>query len=407
MPDERRSVQGRSRRLIVLLLAVLLAACGPASARPVPAPTPEPEPERVVALGAILDLGSGPGPRHQTAMQAAVERVNARGGLRLTGGERRPLRLFVYDTGGDPRRVGPAVRQLVERDGVTALVGPAEPVAVGIARRLAEELATPLIALGEPDDRLTRDLRWSFTLATRDEDALGALVEYLRGSNLDRIGWLAPRTATTLELRRQLSLLAARTGLLVTADALYPPGAEQLGPFLAQLQAASPNVILGWPRDAEETAAIAEAAATTAGLAPIFLGPGATVETTAPATPSPGADSRFRLRAVALRLAVSDDLWDHDPLTPAVRDFRREMTHQTGRPPSVDAALAWDAVRVLVDAVERSSPARMAVRDALEQVEDFPGASGAISFAARQHEGLDRRALVVARAEGRRWRLPP
>jgi hypothetical protein len=30
-----------------------------------------------------------------------------------------------------------------------------------------------------------------------------------------------------------------------------------------------------------------------------------------------------------------------------------------------------------------------------------------ITFDRRRHDGLDRHALVVARAEGRHWRLPP
>ena len=50
---------------------------------------------------------------------------------------------------------------------------------------------------------------------------------------------------------------------------------------------------------------------------------------------------------------------------------------------------------------------RAAVRDGLEATTDYVGASGLIAFTCRRHDGLDRRALVVARSEGRRWRLPP
>lgn len=405
--DERSSVKRPTVLSVILLLGALLAACQPAPPRPVPTPTPSPVPELTVPVGAILDLGTEAGRQRREAIQAAVEIVNQRrGGIRLAQGERRPLQLITYDIAGDPARAEPALRQLVMRDRAVAVVGPASPTAVPLARRVAEELATPLIALGSLEEGAARAgprrAHWTFSLSTHDEDALAALVEYLGASHLKRVGWLAPRTATVLDLRRRLSLLAARADLQIVAEEQYPPGDEALAPRLARLQSAEPQVILAWPRDAREAATIVEDAVTVSGLPPLFLGPAATRDTLAPER-----DLAIPARAVTLRLAVADDLWDHDPLTPIVRDFRRELTARTGRPPSTDAAMAWDAMRVLVAAIEQAGPSRAAIRDALEAQTDFPGASGPIGFTTSQHEGLDRRALVIARAEGRRWRLPP
>jgi branched-chain amino acid transport system substrate-binding protein len=123
-------------------------------------------------------------------------------------------------------------------------------------------------------------------------------------------------------------------------------------------------------------------------------------------------DAAGVVRTVTLRLPVSDDLWDHDALTPVIRDFRRELQARTGRPPTAEAAGAWDAVQLIVATLERprASPTaltRATIRDGLEATTDYPGVSGAITFSARRHDGLDRRAFVVARSEGRRWRLPP
>lgn len=209
-------------------------------------------------------------------------------------------------------------------------------------------------------------------------------------------------------MRRALGRLASAANMQVVGEELYAPGEEEQTQRLARLQAGEPRVILAWPRDAHEAAAIARESAKVPNLVPVFLGPAAS----SPTTLAQAGDTAAVVRTVTLRLPVADDLWDHDALTPVIRDFRREIQARTGRPPTPESAGAWDAVRLIVATVERPTasagpPSRAALRDGLEATTDYVGASGLIAFSSRRHDGLDRRALVVARSEGRRWRLPP
>jgi branched-chain amino acid transport system substrate-binding protein len=275
-------------------------------------------------------------------------------------------------------------------------------------RPAAESAGVPLIALDEGAVSETAAWRWTFALTPRPEEALAATIDFFGASGVDRLGWLAPRTMEAPSLRRSLLRLASAANMQVVGEELYAPGEEEHAQRLARIQAAEPRVILAWPRDPHEAAAIAREAAKVPGLVPVFLGPAAASPTTLPLA----GDAAAVVRTVTLRLPVSDDLWDHDPLTPVIRDFRREIEARTGRPPTAEAAGAWDAVRLIVAALERPTappglPTRAALRDALEATTDYAGASGLISFGPRRHDGLDRRALIVARSEGRRWRLPP
>jgi ABC-type branched-subunit amino acid transport system substrate-binding protein len=183
----------------------------------------------------------------------------------------------------------------------------------------------------------------------------------------------------------------------------YSPGEEEYVARLARLQAGDPRVILVWPRDAHEAAAVAVEAKTLRELVPVFFGPAAS----APSTLTLAGEAGTGIRAVTLRLPVADDLWDHDPLTPVIRDFRREMQGATGRQPTAEAAGAWDAVRLLVSVVEALGTDRAAIRSGIEATSEYLGASGVIAFGPRQRDGLDKRAYIVARGEGQRWRLPP
>jgi hypothetical protein len=62
---------------------------------------------------------------------------------------------------------------------------------------------------------------------------------------------------------------------------------------------------------------------------------------------------------------------------------------------------------LLVAVIEQGGIDRPVIRNGVEGTVDFLGASGTISFGPRQHDGLDKRAFIVARSEGQLWRLPP
>ena len=409
-PHARRTVFRPFVLFVTVLLGVAGVACEPALPRPVAQPTASPPPVTPVVLGAILDVGDDAGPNGRQRLDAAklaVELVNGRGGVALASGERRPLQLMIYDDAGQPDRAEAAFRRLAA-DGALAIIGPSDAESTALVRPAAEAAGVPIIVLDEAVTTEAAAWRWTFSLAPSPDDALAATIDFFTASSVDRLAWLAPRTMEASILRRTLMRLTGAVNMQVVAEEQYPPGNDEQAQRLVRLQAAEPRVILAWPRDAYEAAAIAREAAKVPNLVPVFLGPAAA----SPTTLALAGDSAAVVRTTTLRLPVSDDLWDHDPLTPVIRDFRREMQARTGRPPTPEAAGAWDAVRLIVATLEfPGSPSgaltRSALRDNLEATSDYAGASGLISFNSRRHGGLDRRALVVARSEGRRWRLPP
>jgi branched-chain amino acid transport system substrate-binding protein len=261
----------------------------------------------------------------------------------------------------------------------------------------------PLISLDGASSGESTSWRWTFALAVLPDEPLAAAFDFFTASGVDRLAWLAPRTMDASTLHRSLVRLSVASHVQVVGEEAYAPGADEQAQALTRLQASDPRVILAWPRDADEAAAIARDAGKVQGLVPVFLGPGAS----GPTTLSLAGDAAPVVRTVTLRLPVADDLWDHDALTPVIRDFRRELQARTGQPPTPEAAASWDAARLLVTALEHGGTTRAALRDGVETTTEYLGASGTISFNARRHDGLDRRAFVVARSDGRRWRLPP
>ena len=76
---------------------------------------------------------------------------------------------------------------------------------------------------------------------------------------------------------------------------------------------------------------------------------------------------------------------------------------------------AWDAGALMSAAVpqalKKAKPGtvefRTALRDALEQVKEMPGAHGIFNMSAADHLGLDQRARVMVKIENGAWKFQP
>jgi branched-chain amino acid transport system substrate-binding protein len=82
---------------------------------------------------------------------------------------------------------------------------------------------------------------------------------------------------------------------------------------------------------------------------------------------------------------------------------------------STFGAHAWDAGLMMqtaaAQALKKAQPGtaefRAALRDALENLRELPGAHGVFNTSANDHLGLDQRAAVMVKIEGGTWKLQP
>jgi ABC-type branched-subunit amino acid transport system substrate-binding protein len=69
-----------------------------------------------------------------------------------------------------------------------------------------------------------------------------------------------------------------------------------------------------------------------------------------------------------------------DPQAPEAAPFARAYSDRWGTKPDYLAAHAYDAVRLVVDAVRRAGPNRALIRDALVALAPWRGATGTVSW---------------------------
>jgi branched-chain amino acid transport system substrate-binding protein len=113
---------------------------------------------------------------------------------------------------------------------------------------------------------------------------------------------------------------------------------------------------------------------------------------------------------------VADQLPANHPVRKSAQAYvvAYEAAHGKGSV-STFGAHAWDAGLLLAAAapaaLKKAQPGtaafRTALRDALEQVRDMPGAHGIFSMSPTDHLGLDQRARVMVKIENGGWKLQP
>lgn len=111
---------------------------------------------------------------------------------------------------------------------------------------------------------------------------------------------------------------------------------------------------------------------------------------------------------------VVEQLSQGNPIKAVASDYvsRYEAKYGAGSR-TLFGAYAWDAVlllqRAIPEALKTAKPGtvefRRALRDALEQTRNFPVTNGVVNMSEQDHSGLDRRARVMVRIDGGRWKV--
>jgi len=103
------------------------------------------------------------------------------------------------------------------------------------------------------------------------------------------------------------------------------------------------------------------------------------------------------------KLLVAEQLPDGDAQKAVLLAYAREFEAKYG-PRNTFGGHAWDAVQIVVKALEKAGTDRAGVRAAIEGTRNFVGITGVFDFSPSDHNGLDRRAATVIQIVDGQWR---
>lgn len=366
MPSSRR------QSLIALALPLaLFAACERRQDGAAATTTTQTGP---IKVGVFMDLSgqtSSFGQASVNGMQLAVTEINAAGGV--LG---RPLELVIEDDQGRPEQAATVVTKLVNQDKVVAILGEVASSNSLAAAPIAQQAGVPMITPSSTNPKVTQVGDYVFRVCFIDPFQ-GAAMAKFAASTLE-----AKTAAILLDVNSDYSrgltqffteAFNAAGGTIVDTQS-YTQTDRDFSGQLTAVRAKKPDVIY-IPGYYTQAGVIARQARQLGITQPLLGGDGW------------DAPQLFELGGEALDGAFLSNHYSVDDPSPVIQAFVETFKRTYGGTvPDAMAVLAYDATKVLADAIGRAGTTDgVALRDAIAATRGFPGVAGAITINAERN----------------------
>jgi len=322
-----------------------------------------------IEIGFFGDL-SGPtfnfGESAKNGVLMAADEINLGGGI-----EGRRIDLVIDDDGGSPEKAATLTGKLIDHDKVVAIIGAGTSGNSRAAAPKAQSSKIPLIAPSSTDPAVTQVGDYIFR---------ACFVDAFQGEVMARFAFntLKAKKAAILfdfnspygrGLTDYFELSFSKLGGQIVGKLSYTQGDVDFKGQLSTIRSADPDVVY-IPGYYGDVAVIAKQARQI-GLNQPLLG-----------ADGWDAPELWQLGGDALNGSFISTHYSVDDPSPAIQRFVHEYKQRYGNlAPDAHAALAYDAMRFLADAITRAhTTAAAQLRDALAQTKDFAGVTGVISI---------------------------
>lgn len=354
-------------------------------------------PVRIGLNAEITGELSAVGTSSRNAAQLLVAEINAAGGLEIAG-KKHPVDLVVGDNGGKPDQAASTAQRLISQNEILAMVGPNASACAIPASAIAESVGVAMISPWSTNPKTTLDattgnyksyvFRGCFTdlfqgrvLAKFTLDTLKAK----RAAVLYDVASEAPNGQATL-----FKEAFEKNGGQIVAFETYTTGDRDFSAQLTKIRAANPDVFF-IPAYYNDVPLIAQQARRLGITAP-FVGSDAW------STPE-----LVKLGGADVEGAYFCNHYSTEIATPLARKFVADYTAKYGQAPDDVAALTYDSLGLLLEAVKASGKVddRKAVRDALAAVPAHEGVTGAMRFTPATGGDPEKSAVILQIKDGK------
>ena len=354
-----------------------------------------------VKIGANLELTGdiqAVGKSSKNAAELFVEQLNAAGGVALEGGPL-PAELIVHDNAASAAQATSVAQDLISRDHVVAMIGPNSSACAIAAGEIAESLKCVMVSPWSTNPRTTRDessgapKRYVFRACYTDPFQAHVLAKFaLENLGAKKAAVLYDKSSDEPSGQAALfrETFTAGGGDIVAFET-YEAGQRDFATQIAVIREAAPDILF-LPAYYNEVPPIARQARE-AGIKATLLGSDAW-----------NAQDILRLGSADLEGAFFTSHFSVSAATPEARKFVADYTAKFGQPPDDVAALTYDAIGLVVEALEKAGKNdREAVREALAQIREFKGVTGTFRFEPGSGDPLKSVGIIKIRNGAFEW----
>ncbi len=334
-----------------------------------------------IKIGALFSI-TGPSflgvPESQTAKMLAEE-INSKGGVKGY-----KLNIIIKDTGGKPENALSFAKQLIEEDQVFAIIGPSTSGESLQIKELCENTKTLLLSCAAAEKIVDPVAKYVFTTPQKDKYAVVRIFETMKELGISKIGTVSSNTGFGNLGKAQLVKLAPEYGIQILISETYDSTSTDLTAVLTKVKAKNVQAVVNWSIEAAQ-AIVPKNMKQISMNVPLFQSHGfgniKYVEV--------AGEAAEGIIFPAGRLLIADSLPDDNPQKQLLIKYKNDYESKyNNEAVSTFGGHAYDAIMIIVEAVKKVGADKEAVRNAIENIKDFPGTGGIYNYSETDHNGL-------------------
>jgi branched-chain amino acid transport system substrate-binding protein len=340
-------------------------------------------------------------PEKKTALMIQ-DAINKKGGI-----NGHPLELIVYDDEGDSTKCALAVRKLITQDKVCAIIGPSLSGLSLAVLPEAEKHKIPLVSCAASYKIVTKDLdtgeqwKWVFKTPQSDSMAVEAIYTHMKKHGISKIAIMSVTSGFGASGRGELLRLAPNYGMTIVADEKYGPKDTDMTAQLTKIKGKAPQAIVNWSIGPTQVVMIRNWKEL--GMSSMALyqshGFGSRKNIELAAGAAEGVLCPLGACNIATVLPA-----DH-PQKKITMEYVEAYAAKYNEPLSSFGGHAWDALSLVVKALETVGCDKAKIRDYLENQTGYVGQHGVFNFSPKDHNGLTKEAFQMVEVKNGDWAL--
>lgn len=324
-------------------------------------------------------------PERNTAEMIAKE-INDAGGI---NGHK--LVLHIEDTAGDNTRAVNAVKKLIKKDNVCAIIGPSRSGTSMAVLPVIAEAQIPLISCAGAAVIVTpvEERKWVFKVPQKDSDCVKRIYDHMAAKGISDIGIITGTTGFGAAGRAQLKEIAAEYKINIVADETYGPADTDMTAQLLKIKNAGAQALVNWsivPAQSIVPQNMQQLKLTI----PLYQSHGFGNIKYAEAAGEAGNGIIFP----GGRLLAVDTVPDDHPQKKVLVSYKEAYEKTYNEPVSTFGGHAYDALWIVANALKKVGDDPAKIRDEIEKTE-FVGTAGVFKFSPEDHCGLGKDAFEM------------
>lgn len=358
------------RIAVIILLALVMLFCSSCGAT------------KTIKIGTIFSVtGSAAylGAPEEKTIKMMVEDINKNGGI--NGQKVEPI---YKDSAGKAESALSFAKQLIEEEGVVAIIGPSTSGESMAIKDLCETSGVPLISCAAAETIVDPLAHYVFKTPQKDSYIVRWIFDSMQKQNITKVGVLASLSGFGQGGLAQLEKYAPEYGITITAKESYDPSITDLSALLAKLEASGAEAIVNWSIEPAQSIVAKNMKQMNMDI-PLYQSHGFGNIKYVEAAGEAAEGIIFPCG----RLLVAGELPDSHPQKSLLLEYKTKYESLYNEEASTFGGYAYDAMLILKTAIEQAKSAdRDAIADQIERITNLPGVSGVFNITPTDHNGL-------------------